>query len=172
MTSENLLKNPKKNEQRIGESLLKKVIASETFYTKQVRPDGREFFYFHEYGDYLKGQLLGRRSNINIGRGPSYRIRVEAMTRDGEEVEIVPDNEPIEEFFANKMLQRTLEKNELIGSIVRIVFIGKQKTAYGHSAKIYDVFKVTGISQEREKRQDGSKRKYKKNRKAAKRARS
>lgn len=167
MTSENLLKNPRKNERRIGESSLIKVINSDTFYTKQVRPDGRDFFYFHDYGDYLKGQLLGKRSNVNIGRGPSYLIRVEAMRRDGVDVDICPGKEPVEEFFANKILQRTIEKNELIGSFVRIVYIGRQKTGFGHSAKIYDVFKVTGISQEREAKQDGSTRKYKKHRKGS-----
>jgi len=149
----------------MGESQLKNVLRSGTFYTKQTRSDGRDFFYFHEYSDTLKGQLLSKHSNAHIGRGASYKIRVEQMIRDGEEVVICPGKEPIEEFFGNKILQRTIDKNELIGSFVRIVFIGRQKTSHGHSAKIYDVFKVTGIESEREVRQDGSTRKYKKHRK-------
>jgi len=92
------------------------------------------------------------------------------MRRDGADVEICPGKEPVEEFMGNKILQRLIDKNELIGSTVRIVFIGKKKTAFGHSAKIYDVFKVTGISQEREARQDGSKRRYKKHRKGSRAA--
>jgi hypothetical protein len=166
------LQNPRKNEKRIGESSLKRVIASDKFYTLDiaVTPSGREFFYFHDYGDMLKGQLLGKRSNVNIGRSPSYRIRVEEMIRDGEEVVIFPGKEPIEEFFGNNMLQRTIDKNELIGSFVRIVFIGRQKTGFGHSAKVYDVFKITGIEHEREVRQDGSTRRYKKNRKGSRAA--
>ena len=164
MASEKQLEKPRKNEQRIGESSLIRIIQSGTFYTKEIRPDGRDFFYFHEYGDFLKGQLLAKRSNVNIGRTASYLIKVEEMRQDGEDIEIDPDGDRTEEFFGNKILQRLIDKNELIGSIVRILYIGRQKNNFGHSAKIYDVFKVSGIEKEMESRQDGSTRKYKKNR--------
>jgi len=159
VTSKSALENPRKNERRIGAESLKKIVSSGAFYTKQFTPEGTDFFYFHDYGDFLKGQLLGKRSNAHICRGASYRIKVEAMRRDGAHVEV--EEGQIEEFMGNKILQRLIDKNELIGSTVRIVFIGKQKTAFGHSAKIYDVFKITGVQKESESRQDGSKRKYK-----------
>lgn len=160
MTSKIQLEKPHKNERRIGEESLKKIIETDTFYTKHFTPAGRDFFYFHDYGDYLKGQLLGKHSNAHIGRSASYRIKVEAMRRGGVEVPVAEGH--IEEFFANRILQRTIFKNELIGSTVRIVYIGRQKTAFSHSAKIFDVFKVTGVFTEKESYQDGSKRKYKK----------
>jgi len=162
------LEKPRKNEKRIGEKDLTKVIESDTYYTKakpvRTARGPIDFFYFHEYGDHLKGQLLSKHNNEDIKRQASYRIRVEAMRRDGAEVRVTKGQ--IEEFTGNRQLQRLLDKNELIGSTIRIVFIGRQKTKFSHSAKIYDVFKITGISSEKESRQDGSKRRYKTRQKA------
>lgn len=162
MPSEIQLEKPRKNEQRIGEDDLKKIIESDDFYTKDQAKTktGTPFFFFHEYGDYLKGQLLSKQKSIDIKRQASYRIRVEAMRQDGAEVPVVAGQ--VAEFPGNRQLQRVIDKNELIGSWIKIVYIGREKTRFGHSAKIYDVFKITGISSEKESRQDGSKRKYKK----------
>jgi len=164
MTSETQLEKPGKNEKRIGEKDLKKVIESDTYYTKakpvRTARGPIDFFYFHEYGDYLKGQLLSKVNNEDIKRQASYQIRIEAMRRDGAEVPVVAGQ--VEEFPGNRQLQRVIDKNELIGSTIKIVYIGRQKTRFGHSAKIYDVFKIIGILSEKEIRQDGSKRKYKK----------
>ncbi len=162
MTSQIQLEKPGKNEKRIGEDDLKKIIESDGFYTKDQAKtrSGTTFFYFHEYGDYLKGQLLSKMKSDDIKRQASYRIKVEAMREDGGEVRVVEGQ--VEEFPGNRQLRRVIDKNELIGSTIRIVYIGREKTRFGHSAKIYDVFKITGISSERESRQDGSKRKYKK----------
>jgi len=159
--SKTQLEKPRKNEQRVGEEDLKKDIESEAFYTTEKTRSGPGFFFFHYYGDYLKGQLLSKQKSYDIQRQPSYRIRVEAMRQDGAEVLGVKDQ--VEEFPGNRQLQRVIDKNELIGSTIRIVYIGRQKTRFGHSAKIYDVFKITGrFDKESERRQDGSKRKYKK----------
>ncbi|MBA7523270.1 hypothetical protein ES705_15393 [subsurface metagenome] len=160
--SKTQLEKPRKNEQRIGEEDLIKIIESDNYYTKdQARTKtGTPFFYFHEYDDYLKGQLLSKQHHDDIKRQASYRIRVEAMRHDGAEVPVVAGQ--VAEFPGNRQLQRVIDKNELIGSTIKIVYIGREKTRLGHSAKIYDVFKITGISKESESRQDGSKRKYKK----------
>ena len=160
MPSKIQLEKPSKNEQRVGEEDLKKAIESEAFYTTDKTRSGPDFFFFHYYGDYLKGQLLSKQKSYDIQRQPSYRIRVEAMRQDRVEVPVVEGQ--VVEFPGNKHLQRVIDKNELIGSTIRIVYIGRQKTRFGHSAKIYDVFKVTGIFKESERRQDGSTRKYKK----------
>jgi len=152
-----------KNEERIGGSSLQKIIESDAFYTTQKTSKGRDFFYFHEYGDYLKGFILSKQSNAHISRSNSFRIKVTEMRRDGKDVAV--EDEQVEEFFANYQLQRTIDKNELIGSLVRIVYIGRKKTGFGHSAKIYDVFKDVGVSRRKELRQDGTKRKYAKRKK-------
>ena len=160
MTSIDKLSKPGKNEKRIGEEDLRKILKSDDFYTTVETRSGTKFFYFHDYGDYLKGQLLTKQHNDDIKRQASYRIRVEAMRQDRAEVRVVTGL--VEEFPGNRHLQRVLDKNELIGSTIRIVYIGRQKTSFGHSAKIYDVFKISGISSEKESRQNGSKRGYNK----------
>jgi len=168
VTSENLLEKPSENEKRIGEKDLTKIIESDLYYTKAkpVRTTRGlvDFFYFHEYGDHLKGQLLSKHNNEDIKRQASYRIRVETMRQDGAEVRVVAGQ--IAEFVGNRQLQRVIDKNELIGCTIRIVFIGRQKTRFSHSAKIYDVFKIVDIFSEKESKQDGSTRKYKKRKRA------
>ena len=129
----------RKDEQPIGDGTLREVIESDGFYTTPRTPGHENFFYFHFYGDYLKGVLLGKISNKALKRSSSYRIKVTEMKRDGKEEHVKEGH--VEEFFGNKILQRTIDKNELIGSTVRIVFVGRQKTGFGHAAKIYRVFK-------------------------------
>lgn len=164
MTSENQLEKPRKNEKRIGEDDLKKIIESDTFYSKQKIADGGDIFYFHELGDYLKGVLLSRQTAILTNyKTVTYKMEVREMRQDSKDVP-VKDNQVVE-FSGLKYLRRVIDKNELIGSTIRIVYVGRQRTGLGHSAKVFDVFKITGISSEKESYQDGSKRGY--NRKKA-----
>ena len=142
------LAKPGKNEKPIGDEDLKKVTSSDAFYTTPRTPDHRNFFYFHDYGDYLKGFLLSKRSNVHINRSSSYLIRVTDMRRDGKD-EAVQEGQ-VEEFFGNRHVQKAIDKNELIGSLVRIVYVGRQKTGWGHAAKIYRVFKDVGVFEEME----------------------
>jgi len=161
VTSINKLSKPRKTEQRIDKSALEKIVESEGFYTTQKTSDGRDLFYFYEYGDYLKGFLISRQTGkFTNYKAVTYKMKVQEMRQDGADVPV--EDGQIVEFPALKYLQRTIDKNELIGSLIRIVYIGRQKTGKGHSAKIFDVFKDVGVASRKEIYQDGSKRKYKK----------
>ena len=161
MASLNQLSKPGKGEKRIGESALKEIVESDAFYVKHRFSEGN-LFYFHEHGDYLKGFLISRQTDNDNTRFKqvTYKMKVREMRQDGKDYPI--EGDLVVEFPGLKYLQRTIDKNELIGSLVRIVYIGRQKTKWGHSAKVFDVFKDLGITSRKEVYQDGSTRKYKK----------
>jgi hypothetical protein len=98
----------------------------EPFQRPQV---GARFFIFRQRGDAIEGII--RSAVQNFQRTNSYPIELDT----GEIVEI----------FANKLLQRIIERNELIYSRVRIVYIGRQFVWGGHARKIYRVFKIKGV---------------------------
>ena len=161
MPSQNQLSKPGKNEERIGESDLKEVVESDGFYTMQKVSEGSEIFYFRAIGDYVKGFLISRQTIVLTHcRQVIYKMNVQAMRQDGEDVPVEDDQ--VVEFPGLKHLRRIIDKNELIGSLIRIVYIGREKTGLGHSAKVFDVFKDVGVTSRKESYQDGSKRKYKK----------
>ena len=161
MASINQLSKPGKNEKRIGESSLKKVVESDAFYTKNIIAQDGDIFYFHQYGDYLKGFLISRQNRTTRDYPMvTYKMKVQEMRQDGEDVP-VKDNQVVE-FPGLKYLRRVIDKNELLGSLIRIVYIGREKTGLGHSAKVFDVYKDVGVASRKETYQDGSKRKYKK----------
>ncbi len=161
MASTNQLSKPRKNEERIGDSALKEVLESDGFYTMQKVSEGSELFYFRAIGDYIKGFLVGRQTLVLTHRRQVvYKMNVQEIRQDAEDVP-VKDNQVVE-FPGLKYLRKVIDKNELIGSLVRIVYIGRQKTGLGHSAKVFDVFKDVGVTSRKEVYQNGTKRKYKK----------
>lgn len=161
MTSTNQLSKPRKNEQRIGESDLKEVVESDGFYTMQKVSEGSELFYFRAIGDYVKGFLVGRQTLVLTHRKQVvYKMKVQEMRQDGEDVPVQEGQ--VVEFPGLKHLRRIIDKNELVGCLIRVVYIGREKTGLGHSAKVFDVFKDLGVTSRKEVYQDGSKRKYKK----------
>lgn len=161
MTSENQLSKPRKNEERIGGPALKDILDSDAFYTRQKISEGSDLFYFQSYGDCIKGFLIGRQTLVFNNRSQVvFKMKVQEMRQDDEDLP-VKDGQVIE-FPGLKYLRRTLDKNELVGSLIRIVYIGRQKTGLGHSAKVFDVFKDVGVASRKEIYQDGFKRKYKK----------
>ena len=164
MASLNKLSKPRKGEKRIGESELREIVESDRFYNKPkiLRfAEYSEIFYFYKIGDFLKGFLISRQtSTLTHYRQVTYKMKVQKMRQDGKDYPIKGDL--VVEFPGLKYLQRNIDKNELIGSNIRIVYIGRKKTGLGHSAKIFDVFKDLGITSRKEIYQDGSKRKYKK----------
>ena len=161
MTSHNRLSKPRKDEKRIGEDALKEVVGSDEFYTLQRISEGSDIFYFLALGDYVKGFLISRQTLVLYNRKQVvYKMKAQEIRQDGKDVP-VKDAQLIE-FPGLKYLRRVIDRNELIGSLVRIVYIGREKTGLGHSAKVFDVFKDLGVLSRKESYQDGSKRKYKK----------
>ena len=161
MTSQNQLSKPRKNEERIGGPALKEIVDSDSFYTTQKISEGSDLFYFRSTGDFVKGFLIGRITLVLTHRKQViYKMKVQEMRQDGEDIP-VKDGQ-IVEFPGLKYIRRTLDKNELVGSLIRIVYIGREKTGLGHSAKVFDVFKDVGVTSRKEVWQDGSKRKYRK----------
>jgi len=161
VTSTNQISKPRKNEERIGGSDLKEVLESDEFYTMQKVSEGSELFYFRAIGDYVKGFLIGRQTLVLTHRKQVvYRMKAQEIRQDGEDVPVEDDR--FIEFPGLKYLRRVIDKNELIGSLIRVVYIGRQKTGLGHSAKVFDVFKDLGVTSRKEVYQDGRKRKYKK----------
>jgi len=161
VASPNQLSKPRKNEKRIDESALKEVVGSDGFYTMQKVSEGSDIFYFRAIGDYIKGFLISRQTIVLTHRRQViYKMKVQEMRQDNEDVPV--KNDQVVEFPGLKHLRRIIDKNELIGSLLRIVYIGREKTGLGHSAKVFDVFKDLGVISRKEVFQDGSKRKYKK----------
>ena len=161
MPSTNQLSKPRKNEQRIGGPDLKEVVESDSFYTLQRISEGSDIFYFLALGDYVKGFLIRRQTLVLYNRKQVvYTMKAQEIRQDGKDIPV--EDEQLIEFPGLKYLRRTLDKNELLGSLIRIVYIGRQKTGFGHSAKVFDVFKDVGVASRKEIYQDGSKRKYKK----------
>lgn len=86
---------------------------------------GGNIFIFRKISDSIAG-ILGP-GIANIRRSKSYPIK----TDDGEVLEI----------FGNKLLHRIIKKHDLIGAFVKIEYIGRQETGWGHARKIYRVYR-------------------------------
>jgi len=119
----------KKSETEIGKRTVDRVVRQRTFEPFDKPSVGEEFFIFKRMGDEISGILVGG-PIANMRRSSSYAIKLD----DGRVVEI----------FANKLLHRIIEKNQLLFSRIRIVYIGRQHTGYGHARKIYRVYKDKG----------------------------
>lgn len=150
MVTDDLFSKPVAGEVEIGRESTQRLVDSDQFYTKHFTPAGREFFIFAEIGDYLKGILLGgSRDNSHINRTKSYQIKAYEARQHG--IYFAYEDGRIEEFFANRQLQRFISAHELARRCVRIVFIGRQKSGWGgHSAKVYRVFIDEGTFTEME----------------------
>lgn len=102
--------------------------------TKQGDYWKRHFFIFRWKGDQIEGILRGPITNLR--RNTSYPIELD----DGRTLEV----------FGNKLLHTIIKQNELIGSRVRIVYIGRQTIPHCRPRKIYRIFKITGVFTESE----------------------
>jgi len=162
--STNQLSKPRKGEQRIGGSALAEIVESDEFYTLQRISEGSDIFYFLALGDYVKGFLISRQTLVLYNRKQVvYKMKAQEIRQDGKDVPVKDDQ--VIEFPGLKYLRRVIDKNELIGSLVRIVYIGRQKTGLGHSAKVFDVFKDLGVFTRKESYQDGPNQRKSKSRK-------
>lgn len=119
--------------------------------------DTKGVFYFHTPGDYLLGYLLCKET-VQTAHYPfiTYKIKVIEARQDGQDL-IIEDDQVIE-FPGNVELRRLIDDNELIGSLVKLLYKGK-KGQY----KKYEVFKDRGtFYQNEEQKHERTKRKRKK----------
>ena len=94
---------------------------------------GTRFFIFKQKGDSIQGVLY--KSVQNFHRASSYPIK--------------QDDGTIVEFYGSRLLHEAINKYDLVGLRVRIVFIGRQIIRSGiHSRKIYRIYKVKGTFKE------------------------
>ena len=157
------LKTPKKNEQRIGGKALRKIVESAAFYSNPRILDGGDIFYFYKPGDFIKGYLLSRHTEtLTYYKQVMFKMMVHEMRQDGENIPIKYPPGRIAEFPGLKYLRKIIDKNELVGCLVRIVYLGREKSGMGHSAKVFDVFKDVGVASAKESYQSAATRKYKK----------
>ncbi len=136
-------------EHEIGQRTIDHIEGSQTFHGSNRPKIANDYFVFKRRGDDITG-FLGTAwiNNSDIRRTCSITVRIDG----GDYVEI----------FCNKLLQKLIEKNKLFGKEVRIVYIGRQATAWGgHARKIYRVFARTGsgkiieeTEQKRERKKD------------------
>ena len=126
--------NPENSPQleEVGGKTIDYIERSRTFEPWEKPQVGVRFLIFKQKGEYVEG-ILGP-PITNLRRATSYPIDTGAET-----VEI----------FANRLLHRLIQKFELVGSRVRIVYIGRQFISYGgHMRKIFRVYKVKGCFKE------------------------
>lgn len=135
----------KKQEQELSRNYTNKLVNDERFFTKPTTKEGRDFFIFCDYGDYIKGIILARRSNAHIARTNSFVMKAFEKRQGGIDYEL-PAAGQVEEFFANRQLQKIFEQNEVIGKCVKVVYVGKQKSTWSkHCMKVYRVFCDKGV---------------------------
>jgi len=119
--------SPKTGEIEIGKDRIDKTVGKRTFQYFDRPTVGDEFFIFRKIGDEVSGQITGH-AITNIRRNSSYPLRLESGR--------------VIEFFANKQLHGIIRDFDLIRSHVRIVYIGRNQTTWGHAAKVYRVYKI------------------------------
>jgi len=102
----------------------------------------RKFFLFRWVGDRIEGYLGAPITNIR--RNTSYPLR---LTCDIIGNEYLKKGDMVE-FFGNKLLHTVIKDNELIGSLIQIIYIGQQHIpGCGKMRKIFRVYKLEGISE-------------------------
>ena len=119
----------KTSETEIGKKQIDKITKSRRFEPERREPPANKYFIFRWQGDDITG-ILGA-PITNFRRNTSYPITKE----NGETVEI----------FGNKILHEIIRQNELIGSKVRIIYIGRQQIPHCRPRKIYRIYKITGV---------------------------
>lgn len=116
--------NPRKGESEVGKGTVDRIVKKPTFEYFDKPQVAARFYIFKHKGDELCGQVVSRGIS-NVRRNSSYAIKLD----DGEVVEV----------FANKTLHKQLKDCFL--QRVRIVYVGREHTSWGHAKKIYRVYK-------------------------------
>jgi hypothetical protein len=136
-------------EKEVGKEVTQKLTSSPHYYQQPETQLGKPFFVFTKPGDFIKGELVGKSGNRAIFRSTSYAMKVEAGRLAGEPLKITDGQ--VEEFFGNAQLHRIISKNELMHSIVKIVYIGKYRHPKAlHAMKVYRVYKESGVFKTKE----------------------
>jgi len=118
------------NQAEIDELLISPKFSSKLLISPRTN---RAFFYFRYHGQTLSGFLMDRVwDNYALNRSRSFCI--------------ITDDNIKEEFFANQRLAQIIIKKELFGKYVEITYLGDERTGYGHARKIYQVVKVSGMT--------------------------
>jgi len=145
--------NPKANEVEIARPTIDRIIAKPTFEYFDKPQVGVRFFVFKDKGDTLSGTVIGH-AIANVRRNSSYPIRLD-------------DSDEVVEVFANRTLHKQLK--ECVFQHVRIVYIGREQTSWGHAKKIYRVYRS---KEGREMSLDQLRKKYNKAKKKNKKVRA
>lgn len=118
---------PKTGEKEVGGDRIDRTVKKPTFQYFDKPTVGTRFHIFRQIGDELEGIIIGHAIS-NVRRNSSYPLKL--------------DSGEVVEFFANKQLHGIIRDFELIFSRVRIVYIGRNQTSWGHAAKVYRVYKT------------------------------
>jgi hypothetical protein len=142
-------------DKEVGKDITERIVHSKYFRQPPLAQSGRPFFVFIRPGDFLKGELIGKSGNKALFRSTAYAVKVEAAKQGGEHIDVVDGQ--IEEFCGNAQVQRIIKNNQLMHSIIRIVYIGKFRMPKGlHPMKVYRVFKEVGFARSDERPQTSS----------------
>jgi len=132
---------------RIAGPLVDRLKKSPRFYSIPKTASGDDFFIFRRAGDTLYGCLYGKHSQVGVARSCSYRMLAYQAIQDGKKLPVDPEGQ-IVEFPGCALLQRIIDnpKNDLRGSLVKIVYVGRLKKSrgIGRSMKIFEVYKDKG----------------------------
>ena len=134
---------------QVGKEITDKARSSKGFYTTNTDDSGRDVFYFRHIGDWIKGRLASCRTvEHHFYSSTHYIIQTWQACQGSQTIDIGQDE--TREIVAYRDLRRIIEKCELMGSIIRIVMIGRIRTGNGHFRFVWQVFKDTGTAKERE----------------------
>ena len=115
---------PKKSEVEVGKAAVDRIVNSRAFEYFDRPQRGVRFHIFKDKGEELTGRLVSH-AITNLRRNSSYAIEIEG----GEIVEV----------FANRTLHKQLA--DCFWQQIRIVYLGREQTSFGHAKKIYRVYK-------------------------------
>lgn len=140
-------------DREVGKDITERLVHSKFYKQPPVAQSGRPYFVFVRPGDFLKGELIGKFANREFMRYTAFTVKVEEAKQGGEHWDILDTNH-IEEFCANAQVQRIIKKNQLMHSIVKIVYIGKFRYPKAlHATKVYRVYKEVGFTRSDERPQ-------------------
>jgi len=114
----------KKTETEVGKAAVDRIVDKRAFEYFDHPTRGIRFHIFKHKGEELIGRLVSH-AITNVRRNSSYAIEIDS----GEIVEV----------FANRTMHKQLA--ECFMQIVRIVYIGREHTNFGHAKKVYRVYK-------------------------------
>lgn len=117
--------DPRPGEREVGKNRIDRITKEPTFEPDAKPIRGTRYHRWRKTGESIVGEIVGD-AIANVRRQSSWPILLDS----GEVVEV----------FGNKTLHSQLRP--CIGEKVRIVWIGKKTTSWGHWKRIYRVYKI------------------------------